>query len=179
MKKLLAALAGLVILSSCDELAIDKDDVVRFDYHLVANDTSVVLSDTIVEPYETEELDGYKEDREKIKEFEIYRIEFRLYSFLADNDSTRIDGTVDLTSDMGTTFQMELFEEGNEYQDSENHEIHSLRTDGAEGAAAYDKLAQELVDADQFTINTGNLSGIVDSLECDLSVYVHYHIKGQ
>ncbi len=179
MKKACFALIVIFLFNSCDKLAIDRDDVVRFDYQVSANEDSFELSNEIVNPYDTEELKRYKDERDKIKEFEIYRIEFRMFSFRADNDSTRINGTANLTSNAGTTFEMELFEVGNEYKDSENHEVHRLTADGVEGAEAYDKLAQELVEADQFTINTGNLSGIVDSLDCEASVYIHYRIKAQ
>lgn len=177
MKKFYLALIGLALLSSCDDLAVERDDVVRFDYKVAANSTSFTLSSSTVQPYETEELKKYKDERDQIKEYEIYRVEYRFYSFRVDNDSSLILGEAEIVSDQGTEFQMELFDTGDEYKDSENHELHSLKTSGSDGKEAYDKLAQEVVDADQFTINTSNLSGIVDSLNCDMSIYIHYKIK--
>ncbi len=177
MKKMILGLAVLVIFNSCEELAVEREDVVRFDYSVSANEDAFVLSNTVIEPYETEELEDYKDERDQIKEFEITKIEFRYHTFRVDHDSTLIMGTADITSSAGTTFEMELFDVGNEYKDSENHELHKLLVNGAEEADKYNTLSQELVDADSFTINMSNLSGVVDSLDCELSIYFHYRIK--
>lgn len=175
----ITAITAIALLNACDELTVDRDDVVRFDYTISASDSLFTLSDTLVKPYETEELKDYKDDRDKIEDYVIQKVEFRLFNFRQDHPDTRIQGTCDITSDLGTVFQVELFEIGDEYKDTQNHEVHSITANGEEGDAAYDLLAQEVVAADQFYVSTANLGGVVDSLDCDLSIYIHYHIKSQ
>ena len=179
MKKVLYVLSSVIVFSACDKLAPEREDVVRFDYAIHTSDTVIVMNDTIIRPYETNELKQYKDERENIELFEINKIEFRFYTFRADHDSNKVQGTANFRSEAGTLFEMELFEIGNEYKDSENHELKRLTADGVEGAEAYDKLAQEIVNSDQVFVDMGNLSVTPDSLDCDLSIYFHYTIRAQ
>lgn len=166
--------------SSCDDLATEKKDVVRFDYSIEADSTSSIqLSNTEIDPYTTEELDEYKSQRDKVEDFEIASVEFRMYTFRADDDSARHKGNATITSDPGTTFEIEMFDVGDEYKDTENHEVHMLRLNGKEGTEAYAILSDEVLKADKFIIDMSDVWGVVDSLNCDMSIYIHFNITSQ
>ena len=178
MKNIIFALLTIILFSSCDPLSTEKKDVIRFDYSIVADSNSTIeLSNTVIDIYATEELAEYKSKRDDIEEFDITSVEFRFYTFRADHPDTKLKGNASITSDQGTKFNIEMFDVGNEYKDTENHELHKLEVNGKEGNDAYSILSDEVLEVDKFTIDMSDVSGVVDSLDCDMSIYIHFRIK--
>ena len=165
-------------LFGCDkEFSLEKDDVVRFDFDIASNGSTIMFDNNLIEPFTTEELSGYEEQKDDLEKFEVTDIAFRIFSCTADNDSNRIYGYLTLHGSSADIYKIEPYNVGNEYQDSQNHSIYNIEVDVVSGAAAYAKISEEILASTSLTINSDSLQITIDTLACKASVYVAFTVK--
>ncbi len=176
---IIALLAALpVLFVACDKVGIEKEDRIRFDFEVDADSVDIIIEDSLFAPYETEELGRYKDARENIQEFEIRQVTFRFFSFEEDHPDNLMQGTLRFRTPRNA-YEIVPFERGNEYKDAQEHEVHSISVNGNnDKAAAYEALARDVVDYDEFYIERADGTFYPGPLECMGSVYVYYRVKG-
>lgn len=181
MKKVLflALLAAVPFLyTACDQIGVEKEDRIRFDFEVDADSVDILIEDSLFRPYDTEELSRYRDARDGIQEYEIRMVTFRFHSFEDDHPDNVMRGTLTFRSPRNT-YTLVPFETGTEYKDTKEHEVYSITVNGNDDKeAAYNTLAQDIVDYDEFHIGRANGNFYPGPLKCLGSVYVYYRIKG-
>ncbi|NQY68179.1 MAG: hypothetical protein HRT72_10735 [Flavobacteriales bacterium] len=123
-KLLLGFVSVAVVLSRCDkEYTIERDDVIRFDRNLTVYQNTVVFNDTVLDPYSTEELAQYADQRDQIQRFGVTDIQVRVFSCSEDHADNKIEGYITMHGESSDIYELELYSNGDEYKDGQSHSI--------------------------------------------------------
>ena len=181
MKKLLLGIMAVTLLgvfTGCDDFAVvPLDDVIRYDFSITSDGERLVISDSVWNIYDTDELRDYQDDIDQVKELEITLIEGRLFNFREDHADNIVNGKMTFTTDKGDRYEAQMYEVGNEYKDGGYHEIYDLKFNGTDpgvGARDYEGMSEALLGSEILTISLAAAQVLPGPLDCDASVKLHY-----